>query len=108
MLQSLLILLGILAVVAIVSFILSKVSLDKSRTFCESCGSSMNGCEYEYQERSTRYNEYTHKTVVNVYIRAVCPKCGHVKEFTRGFAIDEYSDNIEFQVADFCRKTFGH
>ena len=89
-----------------------KLNMDKSRRICDKCGESMQGCSYEYQEKSRRFVEGSGNSSghleVNVWIRATCPHCGEVKEFTRTFKVDNHSDNLQYQVDNFCRKSFGH
>lgn len=96
---------------AVVGFV-EKSFIDKSRRICDKCGASMEGCAYEYQEKSRKYvtgsgNSSGHLEVT-VWIRATCPQCGAIKEFTRSFKVDNHSDNLQFQVDNFCRKAFGH
>ena len=101
---------GVIAM-AVAGFIF-KLNMDKSRRICDKCGESMQGCAYEYQEKSRKYVDGSANTSghleVTVWIRATCPHCGTIKEFTRTFKVDNHSDNLQFQVDNFCRKAFGH
>ncbi len=106
----------ILAVIGIALFLvlgfIEKIFMDRSRRICDKCGGSMKGCAYEYQEKNRQYVEGSGNSSgylkVVVWIRATCPHCGEIKEFTREFKVNGNSDNLQFQVDNFCRKAFRH
>lgn len=101
---------GLLAVgivLIIVGAIWYAIATSNSRKICDKCGAKMHGCAYEYQEKRGRYtNSGNYESTV--FIRAECPECGAIKQFTKKFTVTNNSDNLQWQVDQFCRNHFGH
>ncbi len=81
------------------------------RGYCEKCGAKMAGCEYEYELKSAdrHYNDVKNEYWIKyVYaIHAVCPSCGHFKDFEFKLNLPE-KDNPDLQVRQYCRARFKH
>ena len=45
---------------------------------------------------------------VTVHIDATCPHCGAIKSFDKKFSISNNSDNIQYQVDQFCKRHFRY
>lgn len=99
-----------IAGVAVVLFavVFFKIINSRSQKYCLSCGKSLNGCEYSYQEINRQFTSSNGDCIdVNVHIRAVCPHCGAVKVFTKKFTVAP-GYNIQHKVDEFCQRKFGH
>jgi len=80
-------------------------SKSKLRGLCMNCGSSMVGCEYEYDETGRQTDDNGNASVTIVY-EAECPNCASVKKFYKKFSLS-YGTNTERNVRKYAEKYFG-
>ena len=77
-----------------------------SKKYCDKCGEKLTGCAYSYREKNRKMDANSLR--VNVEIKCTCPHCGAQKTFVKTFSVNENSDNLQYQVDNYCEKTFGY
>ena len=99
---------GLIVIIAVV--IWNKIITDTKRSYCMHCDASMAGCEYYYEEVKRYYDKNSNDDTlhVQVHIEAVCPECGEVKSFIKTFNVRPGSNNLQYQVDNYCRSIFKH
>lgn len=96
------------AIVAIVGICGVSEANRKRLSTCSQCGSSLEGCSYQYQEiRREAAKGNSDGYYVYVHIIVTCDKCGTQKEFNKKFYCQP-GDNPQFEVDQYCRNLFGH
>jgi hypothetical protein len=70
----------------IIVYSISNSAKNKLRSLCFSCGSSLKGAAYEFDEID-RHEDNTGDIKASVEFSAECPNCAHEKRFTKKYTV---------------------
>ncbi len=89
----------------VIGIVWYKIATKNACRYCDSCGESLDGCDYGYEEK--RRKEKANKDKIEIDFIARCPHCRKIKHIIKKFVVSEDSSNLDYQVDRFCEKTFG-
>lgn len=98
----------------IVTFYVAREMNDRVKGCCHSCGDSLYGADYKYQQATddldvnvSEYGSTKIKHTAVFEITAVCPHCGSENVIHKKFVAKNGSTTLEYQIDKYCIKLFG-